>query len=158
MHHRFAAALAASTLCPALAAAQGSGPVPPARVQDASTAAPVGSPDDAVVNLEGPGDPGLQPPLQPREEGLRQGGFSAGEVIPPAGGASPAGGALLGLPPAMDRSSWRIPAGGPAPVEELELWDRERYARAVADDFEADPPSEPSVIASLESALSTWDE
>ena len=168
MNHALAALLTASFLCPALASAQENSPspVPPTRVQDAETAAPVGTSGDAVIDLDGMDGADPNPPLQSREEGLRQGGFSVEEGASPAGGgplsaeeaASPTGGELLDLPASMDRSSWRMPPGVPAPVEELELWDEQRYERAVADDYEANPLEEPSVIASLEAALSTWDE
>ena len=98
---------------------------------------------DPTVDLDGSSDGGLQ---------------SVGEGWRQAAAPLPGPGGVAELPASLDRSGWRLPAGGPAAVEELELWDQERFRCHAADDFEVDPRAEPSVLASLEASLSTYDE
>ena len=62
------------------------------------------------------------------------------------------------LPPELDRSLWRMPAGSPAPEEGLSLWEEDCLRCHVADDFEADPLAKPSILAAMEMALSTYAE
>ncbi|BAM03628.1 hypothetical protein [Phycisphaera mikurensis] len=75
----------------------------------------------------------------------------------PSGEVIPAGSFAL-LPEGLDRSSWSLPPGSPAPTDDLALWDADRFRCVVADGFEGDPRAEPSVTASLEAALRFYDE
>lgn len=78
---------------------------------------------------------------------------TAQEIAAPA--ASYESSVLASTPASLDRSSWNLPAAGPAVDPELSLWSQEKHDRKVDESLNADPLAEPSVLASIDTALGT---